>query len=170
MLSALEQPKRAQALARGGAGKGVALAADDRGTEVFAVGPRVQAGKSQGIGVIGALSPVYPRADMQADGIRKARGIEVGNGAVAGGDLKDEDDPGLDMVLGGNLCRSGQAAVMDAVRGDIKLEMRVAGNGLIHGEMSAPAKRAGRRTRDNYLMGALRALFLAVSCMRRARI
>ena len=56
---------------------------------------------------------------MQADGIRKARGIEVGNGAVAGGDLKDKDDPGLDMVLDGNLGRSGQAAVMDAVRGDI---------------------------------------------------
>ena len=80
---------------------------------------------------------------MQEDGIRKARGIEVGNGAVAGGDLKDEDDPGLDMVLGGNLGRCGEAAVMDAVRGDIQLEVRVAGNGLIHGEMSAPAKKAG---------------------------
>ena len=78
---------------------------------------------------------------MKADGIRKARGIELGKRAVAGGDLKDEDDPGLDMVLGGNLCRSGQAAVMDAVRGDIQLEMGVAGNGLIHGEMSAPAKK-----------------------------
>lgn len=107
MLSVLEQPKRAQALVRGGAGKGVALGADDRGTEVLAVGPRVQAGKAHGIAVIGAFSAVHPRTYMQADGIRKARGIEVSNGAVAGGDLKDKDDPGLDMVLGGNLGRCG---------------------------------------------------------------
>ena len=109
MLLALEQPKRAQALVRGGAGKGVTVRADDRGTEVFAIRPRVQAGKAQGIGVVGAFSPVYPRADMQADGIRKARRIKVCQRAVAGGDLKDKDDPGLDMVLGGNLCCSGQA-------------------------------------------------------------
>lgn len=97
----------------------MAVGADDCGTEVFAVGPGVQAGKAQGIGVIGAFPAVHPRTNVQADGIRKARGIEVGNGAVAGGDLKDKDDPGLDMVLDGNLGRSGQAAVMDAVRGDI---------------------------------------------------
>ena len=39
--------------------------------------------------------------------------------AVAGGDLKDKDDRGLDMVLSGYLCRRGQTAVMDAVRGDV---------------------------------------------------